>query len=110
MHAWANLVRCGNSRNRLNQHALRAAITPRPSLLAVLRACSFRLENTEIAWRFRWELGSVAPLLPPAPPPTLRNRVGSLANIPTEATQKQSNIVPTVTPDNQLRFLEKWKL
>src|SRR5437016_10813740 len=76
--AWASARASSHHRSeiRRNQHALRAASprTPTPVLLALLRACSFRLENEAVASRFRCELGLVAPLLPTAPPPLLRNR------------------------------------
>jgi hypothetical protein len=71
--------------------------TPRPVLFALLRTCSFRLENDAAASRFRWELGSVASLLPPAPTPLLRNRFVFLANIPPKRPATQ-NVVPTPKP------------
>ena len=54
---------------RRNQHALRAVSgrTPTPVLLPLLRACSFRLANDAVASGLPLGLGSVAPLLPPAP-------------------------------------------
>ena len=56
-------------------------------LLALLRACSFRLESEAVAWRFRCELGLVAPLLPAAPLfPAFGIVPSPVANIPTEST------------------------
>ena len=74
--------------SRRNQHALRAASprTPTPVLLALLRACSFRLEGEAVAWRFplgAWlgrsatSCGHLVPLFGIASSP--------VANIPTEA-------------------------
>ena len=45
-----------------------------PARYASLHARSSRLNFLVVARRFRRELGSVAPLLPPAPVPSLRNR------------------------------------
>src|SRR5438105_10604897 len=61
---------------RRNQHALRAVSqrTPPPMLLPLLRACSFRLVNDAARVTLPLRLGSVAPLLPPALLPFLRNR------------------------------------
>src|SRR5207249_9216642 len=57
--------------DRRNQHALRAVSprTPTPVLLPLLRACSFRLGNGVVRVTLPLGLGSVAPLLPPAPAP-----------------------------------------
>src|SRR5438128_8571282 len=56
---------------RRNQHALRAVSrrTPTPVLLPLLRACSFRLVDDAARVPLPLRLGSVAPLLPPAPDP-----------------------------------------
>jgi len=61
---------------RRNQHALRSVSrrTPTPMLLPLLRACSFRLVNDAARVTLPLRLGSVAPLLPPALLPFLRNR------------------------------------
>ena len=78
--------------SRRNQHALRAASprTPTPVLLALLRACSFRLEGEPVAWRFplgAW-LGrsatSCGPLLP-----RLRNRSVSRRRHPNRSGWKR---------------------
>ncbi len=77
-----------------NQHALRAASprTPTPMLLALLRACSFRLEGEAVAWRFRCELGLVAPLLPAAP---LFPAFGTAPSPFANSQPKQRCITPT---------------
>src|SRR5439155_13442930 len=82
-------ARLGFSEIRRNQHALRAASprTPTPVLLALLRACSFRLEGEAVAWRFplgAW-LGRSATSCGPLVP-RLRNRSVFRRQLPTEAT------------------------
>ena len=67
-------------------------LAPRLSALALVTSALHRIRQ-----RFRCELGSVAPLFPPAPTPLLRNRVVFLANIPTEATTS-----PCQQPTNEI--------
>jgi hypothetical protein len=59
---------------------------PTPARLAFVRErSSLAALDNAVAKRFRWELGSGAPLLPSAPAAFLRKRVGFVANFPTEA-------------------------
>src|SRR5437773_7981999 len=73
--------------SRRNQHALRAASprTPTPMLLAVLRACSFRLESEAVAWRFplgAWLGRSATSCGPPCSPPSESLRLPSPTSQP----------------------------
>src|SRR5947207_11631060 len=75
-----------------NQHALRAATprTPTPMLLALLRACSFRLESEAVAWPVplgAW-LGRSATSCGPLVP-RLRNRSVSRCQPPTENARNE---------------------
>src|SRR3989442_8367277 len=63
-------------------------------------------ETTQPRTASVWELGSVAPLFPPAPIPFLRNRFVFLANIPTEAAGRNtSKVGATLGPDRGYRWL-----
>src|SRR5437660_7728200 len=78
-----NLKSAGtNTRSAPRRHAPR-----RPCCFALLRACSFRLESerSRVCFVLPLGLGSVAPPLPPAPVPLLRNRSVSRRQLPTEA-------------------------
>jgi len=83
--------------SRRNQHALRAASprTPTPVLLALLRACSFRLEGEAVAWRFplgAW-LGRSATSCGPLVP-RLRNRSVSRRQHPNRSGWKRRTSFP----------------
>jgi len=61
-------------------------------LLPLLRACSFRLVNGAARATLPLGLGSVAPLLPPAPPPPF-----GIAPPPVANSQPKQRVTITLT-------------
>jgi hypothetical protein len=109
-----------NLRCRRDQRSLRATTAPfRLSLVAFLRSRSSRLSGAQVRRRFRCELGSGSPLLPPSLSSPLRNRFASFANIATETaadataqigdieTYSSVVICPMLRKDHEKRHTER---